>query len=223
MNRKNILLKGLTLLILTGTQVDAKVNGFDDALYPDNYEIVKEKTEKGKKKVDKNLMDFRKKTEAERAELRDKQQAIKVRIEDLVTRIKETNSKLTLIIATLQLNEQGLMNCFSKRKNTEDSLIKRKEKLLSNDENSRQEVEKLYNKKFKTMQSEYTNCLDKNSYERTKLVDIQKDLKSIKHDIDFADDDIGDLETEQKNILTDLQLIQSKLKLIEDGKYDELK
>jgi len=224
MNRENIVVKGLTILILMGTQVDAKViNGFDDAHYSDNYEKVKAQTEKEQKKVDKDVINLRKTTEAERVKMKDKQQQIKVRLEDLVDRTKETNRKLKFIIATLQLNEHGLMNCYSKRKNMEESLHKRKAKLLSNDENSPKEVEELYNKQFQKMQNTFDTCLDNNAYERTKLADIKKDLKKIKHDIDFADDNIDSLETEQKNIITDLQLIQSKLKLIEDGKYDKLK
>jgi len=222
MNIRKITNKGLILFLLMGLQANAKIEGFSDA----SYETVKVKTEKGHKRVDKNLVDLKTRTEKKRVELENKQQATKVKLENLVERIGETNSKLMLIIGILKLNEDGLMNCFSKQKNTKESILRQKElrlKEYADDPDTRKEIEEVYNKGFKKMQEDYETCLDDNAYERTKLADIKNELKQIKHDIDFADDNVDGLETEQKNILSDLNLIQSQLKLIEDGKYDKLK
>ena len=222
MNIRKITNKGLILFLLMGLQANAKIEGFSDA----SYETVKVKTEKGNKRVDKNLVDFKTRTEKKRVELENKQQVTKVKLENLVERIDETNSKLKFMIEIFKLNEEGLMNCFSKQKNTKESILRQKESRLkeyADDPDTRKEIEEVYNKGFKKMQEDYETCLDDNAYERTKLADIKNELKQIKHDIDFADDNVDSLETEQKNILTDLKLIQSQLKLIEDGKYDKLK
>jgi len=222
MNIRKITNKGLILFLLMGLQANAKIEGFSDA----SYETVKVKTEKGNKRVDKNLVDFKTRTEKKRVELENKQQVTKVKLENLVERIDETNSKLKFMIEIFKLNEEGLMNCFSKQKNTKESILRQKESRLkeyADDPDTRKEIEEVYNKGFKKMQEDYETCLDDNAYERTKLADIKNELKQIKHDIDFADDNVDGLETEQKNILSDLNLIQSQLKLIEDGKYDKLK
>ena len=126
MNIKKVTNRGLIVFFLMGLQANADIEGFSDA----SYETVKAKTEKSQKEVNLKLVDLKTRTEKKRVELENKQQATKVKLENLVERIDETNSKLTLMIGVFKLNEEGLMNCFSKQKNTKESILRQKESRL---------------------------------------------------------------------------------------------